>query len=742
MSFKRLQVLFLSFFMLFLFSFLVQAGSSTFIVPYQSYTYDFWENPVSSPQPYEPQRQISGEKLGVGRFNDPRDMAVGPEGDLYILDTGNNRIIIIDDNYEVKRVVEEFENHEGFDSFNNPRGIDVTARGRVYVADRNNERIVILDQDGDFIDIIGYPEADVIGEDFRYRPAKVSATIDGRVYVVSDDVHEGILFFDEEGQFQGFFGAPEVSPSFWEYFWRALPDAISTDERRTRMGLLLPTEFTNLTVDERGFVYATGPTDGEEVKLLNTAGEDRLRREGFHPPSGDYGSSLLDEYGEYAYPGSRLIDVIARENGMYSVLDAERGRIFTYDRNGNLLYIFGGETHTKGTFRSVIALAENNGKIMVLDRTDSRITIFSPTEYSSLIHGAIEAYDNGFYDLAEQRWQRVLRMNANNDRAYSGVGRAHFRRDEFAEAMYHFRLGQNRSDFSRAFEYYRREVLIENFDIVLYMFFGFILFLLLIIKFKIHKYFGSLFEIMERKLIGEKAAAQSFAEETGIRKAGNTGQKGIILKGYLRLKEEIKSVLFSLNVIFHPAGGFWDLKNEGKGSTGAATIILFFTAVTYVFMRQYTGFIFNERDLTQLNLLIEFATILIPLFLWCGVNWALTTLMDGKGTFKDVYIMSCYALIPIFILNVPLTVISNYLTGEEAMFYFLILVFSLFWTGVLMFMGTMITHEYNLTITLLVIISILLGMVLTLFIGLLFFNVIEQFIGFVLEIYEEISFRM
>ena len=747
---KKMWLLFL----VFLFIFNVIANNpetvtaddgSSLSVPYESYRYDYWENPVSSPQAYEPQTQISGSELGIGDFNSPRDLAVGPRGYLYLMDTGNSRVVVFDDNYEFVREISEFENQGQPDTFNNARGIDVTDEGLLYIADRDNERIVVLNEYGELHTIIGYPESDTIGEDFRYRPAKVGVAPDGRVFVVSDDVHEGVMFFDRQGRFQGFFGAPEVDPSLWEWFLRLMPDVIFTQERRERMQLLLPTEFTNLAVDDGGFVYATGPTDGEEVKLLSTSGRDVLRRGGFHPPSGDYGSSLLDEYGEEEHESSRLVDIISRQYGMYSVLDAERGRVFTYDRDGHLLYMFGGENHMLGTFRSPRALEAKGDKLLVLDMRDNRITVFVPTAYSQNIHQAIAAYNEGFYDRAEEGWRQALNLNANDDRAYTGMGRAYFRRDKFGEAMEKFRLGQNRSDYSRAFVFYRRDVLVENFNYVLWTIFGFVLLLILVFKFRIQDYLVTFMRFLEKKVFGEKVSAQENIQPTlnsSAEFAGDQSSRGRLHRGYSFLKRAFSSAAYARHVIVHPAGGFWDLKHEKKGSIPGANIILFLMCLTYVFMRQYTGFVFNPRDLTRLNILIEFATILIPLLLWCGVNWALTTLMGGKGTFTDIYIATCYALTPLILLNIPLTVISNFLTSDEYLLYFLVGLLSLAWTGMLIFMGTMVVHEYDLGATVLVIAAILLGIIISLFIGLLFFNVIEQFVSFLIEIYREVSFRM
>ena len=98
--------------------------------------------------------------------------------------------------------------------------------------------------------------------------------------------------------------------------------------------------FEIYDVDDEGFVYTSNKdTDGlQAVRRLNPKGEDVIRMGAKENLGGDrvYGS-----VGNYSGP-SQIVDVVYRDHGIYSLLDARRGRIFTYDHEGNLLYIFGG----------------------------------------------------------------------------------------------------------------------------------------------------------------------------------------------------------------------------------------------------------------------------------------------------------------------------------------------------------------------------------------------------------------
>lgn len=169
---------------------------------------------------------------------------------------------------------------------------------------------------------------------------------------------------------------------------------------------------------------------------------------------------------------------------------------------------------------------------------------------------------------------------------------------------------------------------------------------------------------------------------------------------------------------------------------------MFLLSLTYVIQKQYTGFIFNTNDLANLNIVLEFCSILIPFMLWVIVNWSLTTLMEGKGTFKDIYIASAYAFTPVIILNIPATIISNFLIAEEGVIITSFIAISLLWALFLLFFGTMTIHQYDGSKNILVSVLVIFGIAFTMFIGVLFFNLGEQVVRFVSEIYNEVFLRL
>lgn len=202
--------------------------------------------------------------------------------------------------------------------------------------------------------------------------------------------------------------------------------------------------------------------------------------------------------------------------------------------------------------------------------------------------------------------------------------------------------------------------------------------------------------------------------------------------------EKLKYVFY---VIFHPADGFWDLKREKRGSLSASLTIVALTVFTLGMEKLNTAFLFNDNRISEVNVLVDVITVLLVFTLWCVANWCTTSLMDGKGRMRDIFTAIGYALFPIVLIRLPLVLASFCLTAEEGAFYHIFGFLSYAWTAILIFMGTMMTHEYSLGKTVFTCVITILGMGIILFIGLLFFHVISEIIVFVSTIYKEVRFR-
>lgn len=668
----------------------IAVGSQTAAAaPYESYNYVHSGDPIPAPAAYLPLRQINGEQLGAGKFNAPEDLAVDADGFIYIADTGNNRIVVLNSQFELVKSIHEFKNGAVTDTFAKPSGVFLSKDSQLYIADTDKQRIVVLTTDGSFVRTINAPAHEVLPDNFRYVPIKVVVDDAGRTYVVGKGNYQGLLEFDPQGDFKGFIGVNPVTFDFSDLFWKR----IMTKEQRSKMVLFIPVEFNNVDIDEKGFLYATTSSQTEEfpIKRLNPAGKDVLDRKGYFSPKGDIRWAW---YGTFTGRSS-IYAVTLDQHGMYSIYDNTRGRIFTYDRNGNLLYHFGQFGERVGNFKAVSAIEMAGDRFIVLDKGLNQLVVFEPTRYGKAVRQATILSELGQDDEATNAWLEVLMLNSNLEVGHLERGKAQLREGRYRDAMFSFQSAMARDYYSKAFEIYRKQWMLRHFE---WLALGLVAAVILL--------------AMVRKMLKRR-----------------TG-------------DERGAVRMTWYTLFRPFKGFYELKYDNKGRAGFAVVLIIMLCLLFIVRKQYSGFIFNVEVATQqLNLFKEAAFIVAPFVLWCIANWSLTTLMDGEGKFGEIVVATAQAVVPIVLVQLPLLLLSHVFTVPEQSFFYLIQSVSYVWAGYLLFVGMMTVHQYTLAKTVVTMILTLVVIGIVMFLGLLLFSLIQEMTSFANIIGTELKFR-
>ncbi len=696
---------------------------------YQTYTYSIDGKALYSPDAYTAVKTIDSAAMGLSTaLNTATDVMVDDEQNVYIVDRDGNRIVCLDRYYRLRFEITTFINDQGIeDGFSKPEGIFVTTDryengklkypGRIFVCDTQASRIVTFDRNGNFDSIIAEPESELIDDDAIYAPVAIAVDNYDRLFVVSDQTNEGIIVMTDEGEFTGFIGAQQSVTSVWDEIWKRF----QTDEQKENNLTVISYPYNNITVNERGFVYATiyaeeltaqmasaittQSTAGTYApcKLLNPAGDEIMRRNGFWPPAGEIeiGKAL-----DAGYIGvSKVTDVACGPEQTWTLVDQLRNKLYTYDYDGNLLFAFGDKGSQLGNLTTIQSIVYQGDNLLVLDgtKTNMRLVVFNRTEYGDVLIQALHYQNIREYELAIESWKEILMRNSNYDAAYVGIGQALFRSQAYEEALDYYKSAYDTENYSAAYKELRKQWMSSFFLLIPV---AVVVICLLIGKFM--RYAAKI----------NKAAAVSGKKHT--------------------FKEEI---LFVFHLMFHPFDAFWDLKHEKRGSVRAAIVFIALAVVSLFYRSVGQGYVMNPQG-EYSTIFMQALVVLIPVFLFAISNWCLTTLFEGEGSFKDIFIAIGYSLMPLVLTIIPTTLASNFVVASETDILTLIVTVGFIWTGFLIFFGMMVTHGYNIPKNLVTTLGTIVGMAFIMFLAILFTSLVMDMVTFVTNIVSEITYRI
>ncbi len=196
------------------------------------------------------------------------------------------------------------------------------------------------------------------------------------------------------------------------------------------------------------------------------------------------------------------------------------------------------------------------------------------------------------------------------------------------------------------------------------------------------------------------------------------------------------------HILIHPFAGFGDCIEQGYFPMKQVWGILALLFLGSILQQQYSGFLFNYHDPDSLNILLIFGKTIVLFFLWCAANWAITTLFEGKGTFRQIVYVGAIAVIPYTVSLYLYTLLSNVMLQEESAFLTIIqwvgILFSLF----VLMAALMTIHDYTLKQVILSTLSSLAFILIILFLAVIIFSLFQQAYGFFKDVFNELSLML
>ncbi|WP_127580012.1 YIP1 family protein [Paenibacillus koleovorans] len=676
-------------------------------LPYSTYYKDGYGRTVQIQSAYYPDG-VLGRELGTGAgstvpLNQPLDLFADSRDQLYVADTGNNRIVQLDAD---GRFIREMNVRES--PLSRPSGVYVTDAGDIYIADTGNHRVVRLDAEGRLVRQFGRPESSYLPASFKYEPVKVIVDKRGFLYITTLGAFQGLLQLDPEGAFQHFFGANKVAFSLFDSFKRL----VYTREMYNRELSKLPGAIVNAAIDRNGFIYTvTKETKADQVKKFNIAGLNQLENRGeFASSSGGKSKS----FGETAWGRSsdpQLQDITIDSHGNMTVIDAVHPTVSQYDENGNLLLFWsGGEyagTSKLGLVKAASAIeTASDGRLLILDSENSLIQRFRLTEFGRLVHEANKLTQEGRYEESEPLWREVYRLDAYYTPALVGLAKAAFKKEQYelAEELF-FKAGVNQG-YSDAFWHNRLVWFQEHFALLM-------------------------------NVAAALVIAAMLADRLSRKRAWRDR-----LRSALQARRELPLQLLHVRrLIAQPIDGYHAIRYEAKAGTASSLIMLGLAISAYAAILAGTSFVFNPAIYTGVRLGASIIPFVAVWGGWVVSHYLVSSLMRGEGRLRDVFQGSSYALFPIILIGIPVTLLSQVFTTSEQSIFGLLQLFLIVWTALQFFWMVQGIQNYSVGEAILNIILSLLALAIIAVLIFIFFSLSGELIDFIYSIYQEVVIR-
>lgn len=649
--------------------------------PYKTYTVDGYGSVIETQTAYLPYGTIN--KIGDETLNAPTDFTILDDGFMYVLDSGNKRVLVSD-------IEGNYHGSFGEGILVTPRGMYVTKDHICYVADRDAKMIWVFDENGNLIHSYGRPAEAMYGETQDFMPLKVVANSSGTIYAICESNTNGIVQISpvDDGTFLGYFGTNATSPSLWRIIWRA----ILPDTARAKMLGNIPATPDNMAIDEKGLIYTV--TRGEKtdsLKRLNIAGSNMIEPD--------------------AYDEVPAAVAVGNHDNVYVV--SQQGYVYEYNNEGTLLFVFGGSDDGMqriGLSTKAEAIqVDAEDRIYVLDSDKRQIIIYEPTEFTNHLHEALYLFSKGLYTESKAPLNEVLRMNNLFDYANMAMGKTFYKEGNYEAALKCARLSKDYKTYSDAFWEIRNDWLKQHLSAAI------ILILALYAVFRIIK---------------------ALDKKKNILAPVRNGTAKIKDK---RLVRQMGYMFFFMK---HPIDGCYGIRKEGRVSILSANLLLVIGIAEYIIQKYFCGFLVKTVREGKYDIVSDIGFIVLVLLLTVGCNYLMCTINDGEGKLKHIYSSIIYSFGPYLLIQPVIFVLSHVVTNNEIFFVEFGNLFMMTWIAVLIFLSIKEINNYSVKETIKIIALTAFTILIVCLLAFIIYVLWSQVFDFIQSIYGEVVYKI
>lgn len=669
--------------------------------------YYFWHNSngkktVADKAVFEVSGIIDGKSLGISSFDGITDMYTADDGRVYVLDANNGRIVVLNPDYTLDRIIDKFTLDGKEEALNSPQGIFVLEDGGMMIADTENMRLLSCEATGVITNVVTSPEGELIPDDFKFYPIRCVRDEKGFLYILSRGSYYGALTYDENNEFCGFYGSNPVVTDAIQQIERIFNRIFTNNASAEYKVQKLPYQFADLCVGNDDVLYTVSPNQASmmgQIRKLSPSGNNIL----FQSSGNSARNADTVNFGEDEMYATNLNNRVTQDfsgitvddDGYIYALDSSYGKIYVYDAECNSITVIGGGlglSNQKGTFVTPTAIETADGKILVSDSTKNNITVFSRTKYGELIFAGDNYSLQGEPLEAEKYWKQVLNSGGNYQLAYRGMAQAAFARNEYGVAMDYARLADDQAIYAQAFEQISNDFVSKNLWWLV---------------------------LLAGVAVCAVVAFRIFASK-----------RGIVLIKNRKLKTALGSTI-------HPFNAFYDVKYLGQGSVIITAVIIILFYLLTILKTLWGGFMYVIVDPESFNSLLTLGGTVGLVVLFAIVNWAVCSLFEGKGTLREVFCVTGFALIPQLINCVFYIVVSHLVVPSGSSIISTVSVVCALWTAAILIIGIISVHDFTFTKTLLTGVLTIIGIILIVFVLFMILTFFRNFVGFAISLFRE-----